>query len=448
MGRLADNLTEMVRRLFLLLALVIVVAACTNGSTTTSTDSSGGTVTTTSGSPETTSEIPEGTTTTVAPTWTELPGLDALPQEIQDELLELVRLTEEVRDLKFSEPPTITIVTNAELEERVRALIEEDAEDFPADEALYKLLGLLDPEADLEAMLTDLYGEQFAGFYDGETGELVVPIREEGFSVVQRGTLVHELTHAVTDQHFEFDPVINQMFDDDRLDQVSAFQGLVEGDASMAEILYLQTLSQRELGEFMAEALQIDTSALDSSPQFIQDSLIFPYDAGLAFVQRLYTAGGWEAVNEAYSTLPDLPGSTEQVITPSDYRRDLPADVTLGDIPLSGYTLERQSVWGELGFRIMLDQVLGETVGVEAADGWGGDSYFQWFDGVNAAFVIAYVGDTQRDLDELKEALVAYAVTAVPEEDYVWVEEIDGQLYFIAADDPEVGLSILSAVKE
>ena len=182
MGRLADNLTEMVRRLFLLLALVIVVAACTNGSTTTSTDSSGGTVTTTSGSPETTSEIPEGTTTTVAPTWTELPGLDALPQEIQDELLELVRLTEEVRDLKFSEPPTITIVTNAELEERVRALIEEDAEDFPADEALYKLLGLLDPEADLEAMLTDLYGEQVAGFYDGETGELVVPIREEGFS--------------------------------------------------------------------------------------------------------------------------------------------------------------------------------------------------------------------------------------------------------------------------
>ena len=66
---------------------------------------------------------------------------------------------------------------------------------------------------------------------------------------------------------------------------------------------------------------------------------------------------------------------------------------------------------------------------------------------MNAAFVIAYVGDTQRDFDELKEALVAYAVTAVPEEDYVWVEEIDGQLYFIAADDPEVGLSILSAVK-
>ena len=137
MGRLADNLTEMVRRLFLLLALVIVVAACTNGSTTTSTDSSGGTVTTTSGSPETTSEIPAGTTTTVAPTWTELPGLDALPQEIQDELLELVRLTEEVRDLNFSEPPTITSVTKAELSARVIPHIEEDAEDFPADEALY-----------------------------------------------------------------------------------------------------------------------------------------------------------------------------------------------------------------------------------------------------------------------------------------------------------------------
>ncbi len=242
---LADNLTDMVRRLCLLLALAIVVAACTNGSATTSTESSVGTVTTPSESSDTTSEIPEETTTTIVPTWTELPGLDALPQEIQDELLELVRLTEEVRDLEFSEPPTITVVTRAELEQRVRTLIQEDAEDFPSDEALYKLLGLLDPDADLETMLTDLYGEQVAGFYDGETGELVVAIREDGFSVVQRGTLVHELTHAVTDQHFEFDPVINQMFDDDRLDQVSAFQGLVEGDASMAEILYLQTLSQR-----------------------------------------------------------------------------------------------------------------------------------------------------------------------------------------------------------
>ena len=75
------------------------------------------------------------------------------------------------------------------------------------------------------------------------------------------------------------------------------FDGLIEGDASQAEYMYLFSLDQRELGELMAEALDIDTSALDAAPEFIQDSLIFPYDSGLGFVQRLHESGGWNAVS-------------------------------------------------------------------------------------------------------------------------------------------------------
>ena len=93
-------------------------------------------------------------TTLPQPTWEELPGIDALPAEVQEQLLGLVRTTEELRGLRFQEPPTIVIVTEQELEERVRQQIEEESDDFPADEALYKLLGLLEPEANLQAMLT------------------------------------------------------------------------------------------------------------------------------------------------------------------------------------------------------------------------------------------------------------------------------------------------------
>jgi hypothetical protein len=434
----------MARRIVFLLAFAFVATACTGSSTSSSTTTPSGfasTITVATSLPDAT------TTTTLKPTWTELVGVESLPREVQDELLALVRQTEKIRELQFIESPHITVVSESELETRVRALIEEDAADLPADEALYKLLGLLAPDADLSAMLSDVYGEQVAGFYDGETKELVVPMRETGFSPVQRSTMVHELTHALTDQHFDFDPVMTAMFDQDRLDQASAFQGLVEGDASFAEYQFLGTLNQAELGEFMAEAFSIDTSALDAAPLFVQDSLIFPYDSGLAFAQALYGAGGWEAVNEAYSTMPGLPGSTEQIMTPSEYRRDLPHTAHLPEITLPGYTLERQSVWGELGFRVMIDQVLGESTGVDAADGWGGDTYYQWFDGQNAAIVIAYVGDTEADVTELEDALVDFAFKSVPEEDYVWVEEIDGQLYFIAADSPDIGLSILSAVK-
>jgi hypothetical protein len=434
------------RRLALLIACALILGACTGSTADSSTTTTAQSGPTTEADATTTST--EGTTTTTLgePTWDDLPGIDALPQEVQDQLLALVRTIEEIRQLRFQEAPTIVIVTEQDLEARVRQQIEDEAEDFPADEALYKLLGLLEDDINLQVLLTELYGEHVAGYYDGDTGELVVPMREEGFSVVQRATMVHELTHALTDDRLDFHGRYKAMLDEERLDQASAYQALIEGDASMAELLYLQTLDQRELGEFFAEALDIDTTALDSAPSFIRDSLIFPYDSGLAWVQDHYLRDEWVTVNEAYAVMPDLPGSTEQIITPSDYERDLPKTFDAAPPALNGYQLERESVWGEFGFRIMIDQVLGEDVGVDAADGWGGDYYAQWFDGQNAALMILVEGDTERDTEELRSALLDYALAAVAEEDYVWVEVIDGRLAFIAADQPEVGETILAAI--
>lgn len=423
-------------------AVVLVLAACdTPGSEP---EPGNGPTTTTSGS----AGPVDSTTTTIAVTpITDLPGTEDLPQSVKDELLQLVNVTQDIRGLSFLEPPRISVVSDAELEARVRSQIEEEAKDFPADEALYKLLGLLAETADLNAMLTDLYGEQVAGFYDGETRELVVPIREDGFSPLQRATLVHELTHALTDQNFEFDPVYQAMYDEQRYDQAAAYQALIEGDASLSEVMYLQTLSQEELGEFFAEALQVGTGELDAAPRFLQETLIFPYDTGLAFVQDLYGGGGWDEVNEAYTRLVELPGSTEQVITPDDYGRDVPIDVVMPDLTVPGYEVEESSVWGEFGFRVMFGGVLDEDDTFVAADGWGGDHYTLWFDGTNAAFVLVYEGDTEKDRDEAEDALLTYARTNVPEAAYVWVEVINDQLIFIAADVPAVGEAILGSLK-
>ncbi len=440
----------MFRRFAPVVALALFVAACTaqGGGTTTSIAGDGSTTSAAPATSTTSTTLGDTTTTSTLPepTWDELPGIDSLPQDVQDELLGLVRTTEELRGLRFAEPPIITLVSDAELEQRVHEQIEEEAEDFPADQALYRLLGLLDDDTDLAALLTGLYGEQVAGYYDGDTGELVVPIREEGFSVTQRGTMVHELTHALTHQQLDFWDTWQAMFDEDRLDQASAYQALLEGDASFTELLYLQTLSQGELGEYFAEALAIDRTALDAAPAFVQDSIIFPYDSGMAWVQDLYLEDGWPSINAAYADMPGLPGSTEQIITPDDYGRDLPLTIDAAPPTVPGYELERESVWGELGFRLMLDQVMGEDVGVGAADGWGGDTYAQWFDGTNAALMILAEGDTERDTEELRGALLDYARTAVAEEDWVWVEVFDGRLVFIAADQPEVGESLLASI--
>jgi hypothetical protein len=423
------------------LIVVLAVAACQGGSGVGTT----ATPPNTSVAPSTTTTPPSSTTTsTPGPQATppDLSGLEGLSPEARQQLEELIVTAEELRELVFIAPPTITVVSDEELEARVRQSIEEDIEDFPADEGLYKLLGLLDPQADLLTMLLDLYGEQVAGFYDGDTREIVVPSHEGGLSVLQRGTLVHELVHALTDQHFEFDGIFDEMIDEERLDQASAYQALIEGDAVLAEVLWVRGLTQRELGEFVAESLEADTTALEGVPQFIQDSLLFPYDAGLAFTETLYGSGGWSAVNEAYSQFPGLPPSTEQVITPEDYRRDLPVEVDITPVALEGYELERTSTWGELGFRVMIDQVLGESAGDPAADGWGGDAYHQWFDGENAALLLVFRADTEADLEELEGALIAYEESAVAEEAYGLVAVRDGSLFFILADEVEAGEQI------
>lgn len=425
------------RLLALLSAILLVLGACDTGSdpttTTLGTDTPGPTTTSTI-APGTTSEPPSTTTTTEL----DLSHLD-LPAEVRSQLEVLVRAAEEVRGLKFLEAPNVMVVPAEVLSARIRDDIEEQSDDIPADEALYKLLGLLDPVVDFETLLLDLYGEQVAGVYDPETREIVVRSREGEMSVVEQSTVVHELVHALTDQHFDFHTDYQAMIDEERLDQATAYQALIEGDATLAQVMWVQGLSQRELGEFVAESLDTDTTALDNAPEFLVEALLFPYDTGLGFAQALFEDGGWDAVDEAYSLLVELPGSSEQVITPSDYRRDLPIAVDIPEISLAGYTLERTSVWGEAGFRIMLQQVLGSDTALVASDGWGGDAFHQWFDGENAAFLLVFEGDTARDDEELRESLLDFAIASVPEEDFVWVDEGDGLVYFIAADEVSVG---------
>lgn len=441
----------MYRRLPLIIALLLAIVACNGDAGSTSTTGSPDTSTTTTVAGETTTTTEgDGTTTTtsaaVTTTAPDLSGLENISDEVRAQLEELIGVAQEVRGLPFLSPPNITVVSDEELETRVREDLIEDPEEFAADEALYKTLGLLAESADFEQILLDLYGEQVAGFYDGETGEIVVPSREDGLSIVQQGTMVHELVHALTDQHFSFHETFDAMVTEERLDQAAAFQALIEGDASLAEVLWVQSLDQEQIGEFLAESLEFDTEALDSAPRFLVESLLFPYDSGLAFTQSLYVGeGAWDRVNEAYTTLPDLPGSTEQIITPEDYQRDLPRDVDMPDIDLAGYELQRTSVWGEHSFRLMLNQGEGEDTVAEAADGWGGDSYHQWYDGENAALLIVYQGDTPGDVDELEQALLDFAMQDFPEDHFASVDQVGGALYFIAADETEVGEQLRTA---
>ncbi|MEX1271757.1 MAG: hypothetical protein WEB55_04815, partial [Acidimicrobiia bacterium] len=364
-------------------------------------------------------------------------------------------VTEEVRGLAFLQPPMIVVVSEDELEARVRESVQEDIENLGADEALLKLLGLLEQDIDLLELYLDLYGEQVAGYYDGETGELVVPAGDS-LSELQKATLVHELTHALTDQRFGFNDEYEALIDGDRFDEAVAMLAVIEGDATLTELLYIQSLDMSQQQDLLGEMFGTDSTVFDSVPAYLQNSLIFPYQEGLAFVQRFYEIGGFDEVNRLYV---EPPVSSEQIITPRDYQDDLPIPVETVAPAVSGYEVVYESTWGELSFDLMFDQVLGGAD--EASDGWGGDVYTQWYDGSDAALLLVFTGDVDADVTEMRDALVRYVPNAMAVEsdqiesdggvafegdDFAFVRVSEGRLFFVAAGDPATGRQIVTSL--
>ncbi len=107
-------------------------------------------------------------------------------------------------------------------------------QDYPpaqvaADEQLYKGLGLIAEDAELEAVFVDLLESQVAGLYDPVAEKLYVVSKEGGVGPVEQVYYSHEYDHALQDQHFDLEAVTDGL--EDQSDRLLARQSLVEGDA-------------------------------------------------------------------------------------------------------------------------------------------------------------------------------------------------------------------------
>jgi len=437
----------------------VFVAACTprgGGTTTTTTTDVDPTVTTTS-------------TTVPGPTVVppeEIPGTNSpslspdVVERMRKEVAELLAVTEEVRGLPFLQTPPVAILDEADFSQRVRDLVasELDPEVLAADGRFYTLMGMLDPGTDLTALLLDLYTEQVAGFYDGDTGELVVPASADGFTPLQKVTVVHELVHALTDQHFGFNDEFERRSEEGNGDDESAMAALVEGDATYFQLVYMESLSPLEALQVATEALGFDSAVLDAAPSWIQKDLLFPYEQGLTFVQALVDAGGIARVDEAYQDPPD---TTEQILEPAKYlRREPPAAMDPVDVAVAGWQVHDEGTLGEWGIRLIVGETLRPGEATQAAAGWGNDSYQVLTDDADGvAFGFHYVGESVRDAEELADALIAHAKAQMGAGKaiesgggllfdngpvYVFIDRVENEIFFVASTDRGAGASIRS----
>jgi hypothetical protein len=248
-----------------------------------------------------------------------------------------------------------------------------------ADESrLFAHLGLIPAGSSLEQMELDLEAGQVVGFYDPISKGLYVLSESGGVGAMQKLTFSHEYTHALQDQNFGLDKLATDT--PDQGDRDLARTALPEGDATLQMTLWSQkNLSLPELLAIAGDSLSAASAdQLAKAPAILRETLTFPYDAGLNFVQGIYNKGGWAAVDKVYS---NPPASTSQILHPQLYTDGVePVAVTVPAVPAqlgSGWKLTMQDTIGELQLRIWLEgeNASGDqsAAAASATADWGGD---------------------------------------------------------------------------
>ncbi len=364
---------------------------------------------------------------------------------------------EESRGLPFLEVPTVTILDLPDFTARVRSVMEEDLDpdEIAGSQAVFELLGMLDGSTDLFQLLVDLYTEQVAGFFDPDEAELVVPVSTDGITPLQEITIAHELVHALTHQHFGFNDVYEDLVDNGTGDDASAVLGIVEGDATYQQFLYLEAMDPASAAQAVLESLTIDTSIFNSAPAWIQKDLTFPYEQGLIFTGFIVGESGLKGVDGVYL---DLPVSTEQILHPEKYlRSEQPSDLAALTVELPGWELFDEASFGEWGIQLLLMDSLRPGALTQAAAGWGNDTYRAFLHDSDTAIAWVYEGETIEDAEDLTLGLIAHIRDTMhagaAEESgggllfsggttYVFIDRIDEQIFFIASTDATAGASL------
>lgn len=330
-----------------------------------------------------------GASATLSPPSSE--GLSRLPSPGEERsIAELISETEKIRQLRFKHPVEVRIQDRKAMRRYVSRAIEQ--EDLVRGRRRYVSLGLLNPALDVRELLESLMEEELVGYYDPKQRLLAVRddvaralgTRTSGSDIEWRATVVHELVHALQDQHLGLGAAMEV---ERTTDEDNAFGALVEGDATLAMLGYVAAKAGLTLPQMVGDRAQLEaslgaspervTGALRAAPAIVREPLLFRYRAGAMFAADLFQRGDWEAVNFAHA---HLPADTLTVIdarlfplrkpAPPTPRVDLP---DLSWLEPRGYRLVDEDVLGSLEFGVALGL---HEPGVSAlVRSWRGDRY-------------------------------------------------------------------------
>jgi len=332
------------------------------------------------------------------------------PQSAQVILNQIEAEVSGIRGLSAKAEIEPQFVTRQEL----KAYLDQDfAENNPPEQlrvekAELAMLDLLPADYDLPTHLLELSEEQVIGFYDDKTNEMVVLGNLSQIGDAEKITFAHEYDHALENQSFNLQAL--PLHDKDNSDLTLAAQSVVEGDATLAMMLYAYRYLGPNAINDIARSTGGNNTALDAAPAVIRETLLFPYLQGTEFLMSVFLQGGWQAVNHLYT---DLPKSTEQILHPDKYMaHEQPQEVTIPDLKGSlgdEWSELDSSVLGELDTRIYLGAFVDSTTATKASEGWGGDRYVFYEDANQRdLLVLRSTWDTPQDTQEFFDTYLLF----------------------------------------
>jgi hypothetical protein len=333
-------------------------------------------------------------------TFKEIGKPEPLPPEWVPVVNELKSFVENERGLKFKEELSIVF----QPEDEFREGVEGESEDFyePDSENSYialKALNLVDGKLDLEAIEDPSAGAGVVGYYDPVFDELYIMGTEPTPFV--REVLVHELTHALQDQHFDIDRWM-----DDEDESYTAYASLVEGDATRIENRYVATMSPEDQASAALEMEGSYDGPVDRSIQTLAMLGSFPYEVGEGFATELFDARGQKGLDDAFKSPPV---TTEQVLhTERFLAREKSVKVPA---PKAEAKIIEKGIWGERGLLTMMLPTIDPDQARQGAEGWAGDYYVAWKRGGTDCIRMSIATDTAKDKTELYDALKAWSLT-------------------------------------
>lgn len=333
-------------------------------------------------------------------------GVDALPSELRVKLKDLLKNAEKYRGLNCLHGVPSGSLKEDMLRTKMRLAFEEElppAKMRPYEAAL-KAFDFIPQEMQLGKYLPELLTSQVGGYYDPRRNYFVIVQREGGLlgkemkeklgeslaARMEETVMVHELTHALQDQHFDLKKF---MIPDPLSDAGTARTALVEGDATLTMYNFFGQMKMEELPgaeEIVTQMLKDPkqlmamtpdmpgAKEMENAPEYFRDTLLFSYMQGFVFSMHVKKTGGQALLDYAFTT--DPPKSSEQIIHPEKWmgQRDDPVEIAMPDWAASapGWNKITEGTLGELGVRILLNRALHDPdASAKAAEGWGGDRF-------------------------------------------------------------------------